>query len=41
MLAIYRNHDGNTTGSHDGRAHRYQKKKKPFTADELKQYEGR
>jgi len=31
----------NTTGSHDGRAHRYQKKKKAFTADELKAYEGR
>jgi hypothetical protein len=31
----------NTTGSHDGRAHRYQKKKKAFTAEELKEYEGR
>jgi hypothetical protein len=31
----------NTTGSHDGRAHRYQKKKKAFTAEELKAYEGR
>jgi hypothetical protein len=31
----------NTTGSHDGRAHRYQKTKKAFTAEELKAYEGR
>jgi hypothetical protein len=31
----------NSNGSHDGRAHRYQKKKKAFTAEELKAYEGR